>query len=1011
MKGHRWALLAGVLALGPGYAQEPVKSAALVDKVLFNRDVRPILSDNCFKCHGPDAKANKSGLRLDSREEALKPLADGGRAIVPGKPAESELYQRITTKEKADVMPPPKSNKKLTPAQIDTLRRWIEQGAEYQGHWAFVAPQRPPLPKPRNAAWVRTPVDAFILSRLEKEGLSPSPETDRVTLLRRLSFDLLGLPPRVEDVDAFVADRATDAVDKQVTRLLASPHYGERMAVFWLDLVRFGNSRGIHSDNPRMVDPYRDYVIQAFNENLPFDRFTTEQLAGDLLPDATLRQRVASCYNKLNLTTEEGGAQAKEYENKTNADRVRAVSTVWLAGTMGCAECHDHKFDPFTMRDFYSMAAFFADVREGAIGDGDKGIPVPTPEQEQELRRLDAAVAALKQKLETPTPELAAAQAEWEKGSLTVDPWTVARPASVKSAGGATFAQQDDGSLLAGGPSPEKDTHTVVLKAPKGSTGFRLEALAHPSLPGNGPGRASNGNFVLTKVTAKAGAKNVALQNGVADHSQEQFSIASALDNKAGGGWAVLPHVGKDHAAVVEFKEPVEGDLTLTLEYQSPYAQHAIGRFRISTTTTRNPSKAAVPPEAVRSALAVPAAQRTPAQKDAVAAYFRGIAPALDPVRAELARAEQKKADFLKGIPTCLVSVSAAPRVVRIRPRGNWMDDSGEVTPPDTPKFLPPLGVEGRRATRLDLARWICSKDNPLTARVFVNRLWKLFFGLGLSKILDDLGAQGEWPVHPELLDWLAVEFVESGWDVKHLVRLLVTSSAYRQTSVPRPDLKERDPFNRLIARQSRWRLDAENVRDNALAVSGLLVTKVGGVSVFPYQPKGYWSFLNFPTREWQNSTGPDLWRRGVYTWWQRTFPHPSLVAFDAPQREECCAERVRSNIPQQALVLLNDPTYVEAARVFAERILREGGATVDDRLQYAFRRALSRKAGPEELKVLSSLVRKHLEQYAADPKAAAELAAVGQAPVPKDVAAPELAAWTSAARTILNLHEAITRN
>jgi len=1011
MKGHRWLVFGAILALVTADAQEPVKSAALPNKVLFNRDVRPILSENCFRCHGPDAKANKSGLRLDTKETALAALADGSHAILPGKPAQSELIKRITAKDKSDVMPPPKSNKKLTPAQIETLRRWIEQGAEWQGHWAFVPPLRPALPKPRNAAWVRTPVDAFILGRLEKEGLSPSPEVDRITLLRRLSFDLTGLPPRIEDVDAFVADRATDALDKQVTRLLNSPHYGERMAIFWLDLVRFGNSRGVHSDNPRMVDPYRDYVIHAFNDNVPFDRFTTEQIAGDLLPEATLRQRVASCYNKLNLTTEEGGAQPKEYENKTNADRVRAVSTVWLATTMGCAECHDHKFDPFGTRDFYTMAAFFADIREGSIADGDKGISVPTPEQEKELQRFDASIAVLKKKLDTPTPELAAAQAEWEKGNLTADPWTVLRPASMKSAGGAALVQQDDGSVHASGENPAKEIHTLVVKAPKGATGFRLEALAHPSLPGSGPGRASNGNFVLTKATAKAGTKNVALQNAVADHSQDGFPIAGALDNKAGGGWAVLPHVGKDHAAVIEFKEPVEGDVTLVFEYQSIHPQHAIGRFRLAMTTLRNPAKATVPPEAVRTALALAADARTPAQKEAVAAFFRGIAPILDPVRAELAQTEQKKADYLKAIPTCIVSVSAAPRTVRIRPRGNWLDDSGEVVQPATPKFLNPLGAEGRRATRVDLARWICAPENPLTARVFVNRLWKLFFGLGISKILDDLGAQGEWPVHPELLDWLAVEFMERGWDVKHVVRLIVGSSAYRQTAVPRADLKDRDPFNRLVARQSRWRHDAEIVRDNALAVSGLLVTKVGGVSVFPYQPKGYWAFLNFPTREWQNSAGADVWRRGLYTWWQRTFPHPSLIAFDAPQREECCAERVRSNIPQQALVLLNDPTYVEAARVFAERVLREGGAGVEDRIHFAFRRALSRKANAEELKVLTGLVKKHLEQYAADTKSAEQLVAVGQAPAPKDVPAPELAAWTSAARTILNLHEAITRN
>ncbi|HXG60695.1 MAG TPA: PSD1 and planctomycete cytochrome C domain-containing protein [Planctomycetota bacterium] len=1005
---------AAVFLLGTAPAQER-SHVPPAGRVEFNRDIRPILSDMCFRCHGPDKGSNASGLRLDTREGLFGERPGGGRAVVPGKPAESELWKRISSRDRDVVMPPPDVPKKLSRGQIALLKRWIEEGAPWEGHWAYLPPRRPPVPKVRDASSVRNAIDAFILARLEREGLAPSPEADRVTLLRRLSFDLVGLPPEIEEVDAFRADRSEDAYEKQVERLLASPHYGERMAIFWLDIVRYGNSRGYHSDNPRRVDPYRDYVIQAFNENMPFDRFTVEQLAGDLLPEPALRQRVASCFNKLNLTTEEGGAQAKEYEHKTNADRVRALGTVWLGATLGCAECHDHKFDPFTMRDFYSLAAFFADIREAPIGDRDEGILVPSSEEEAELRRLDEEIARARRALETVTPEIAAAQEAWEKSAGAADPWTVLRPSSLRASGKATLTLREDGSVAAGGENPDRDTYTVEVEVPfEGATGLRLEALADPSLPASGPGRADNGNFVLTRFSVRAGGKEIPLREASATHAQEGYPVAGALDKKAGSGWAILPHAGRNHAAAFEFKEPLPAGvkkLTVTLEYASPFARHAIGRFRLSATAIRHPARAGLLPDAVKAALAVPAAARTPEQKARVAAHYRAIAPELEPLRAELARAEKARADFVKKIPTCLVSEAAPPRTVRIRPRGNWMDDSGEIVLPATPKFLPPLGVEGRRATRLDLARWLVAPENPLTARVFVNRLWRLFFGMGLSRSLDDLGAQSEWPVHPELLDWLAVEFMESGWDVKHLVRLIVTSRTYRQTSVPRPELKERDPFNRLLARQSRWRLDAELVRDNALAVSGLLVRRIGGPSVFPYQPKGYWAFLNFPAREWPTSTGADLWRRGVYTWWQRTFPHPSLVAFDAPQREECCAERPRSNIPQQALALLNDPTYVEAARAFAERILRRGGSGDEDRLAWAFRCALSRPPASRELEIMAGLLRKHRAEYAADPKAAESLIRAGASPVPRDLPAPELAAWTSVARALLNLHETITRN
>jgi mono/diheme cytochrome c family protein len=810
--------------------------------VEFNRDIRPILSNTCFVCHGPDQKLRKGDLRLDVEADAF---ADRGgyRALVPGKPGQSEVYLRITHKNPQKRMPPAKHARQLTAREVDLLKRWIEQGAKWQGHWSLIAAKRPALPAVAAKAWPGNPIDYFVLARLEQEGLRPSPEADRRTLLRRLSFDLTGLPPSPAEVDAFVNDNSPRAYAKAVERLLSSPHYGERMALYWLDVVRYADTAGYHSDNHRELWPYRDYVIEAFNKDLPFDRFTVEQLAGDLLPGATRAQKIASGYNRLLQTTEEGGAQPKEYTAKYQADRVRNTATAWLGMTMGCAECHSHKFDPFTAKDFYAFAAFFADVKERAVGRQDQTL-LASPEQTARLKQLEGQIAPLQKKLTATTPELAAAQAKWEQ-------------------------------------------------------------------------------------TAR-GAKGL--------------------------------------------------------------------------------------PKNISALLKLSASKRNPQQKQALSAYFRSVAPELQETRRQLAALTRERDQLQREIPSTLITESVPPRTVRLLPRGNWLDDSGEVVQPAVPASLSrpgaqaPAGGKAPRLTRLDLARWMVAPDNPLTARVFVNRLWKLYFGQGIVRTLDDFGSQGAWPTHPELLDWLAVEFRESGWDVRHLVRLMVTSRTYRQTSKVREELKQRDPYNHLLARQARFRLDAEAVRDNALAVSGLLTRKVGGPSVRPYQPKGYWAYLNFPRREWTKDTGADQYRRGLYTYWCRTFLHPSLLAFDAPTREECTVERPRSNTPQQALVLLNDPTYVEAARALAERAMREGGTETAGRIDFIFRQGLARKADPAERKVLSALYQQHAEQYAADERGAEAFLRVGDRPAPKDLPAHELAAWTSVARVVLNLHETITR-
>jgi hypothetical protein len=805
--------------------------------VNYTRDIKPILAGRCYACHGPDEGHRKGKLRLDLREAAV------AKAIKPGDAAHSALIERITSTEPEEVMPPPSSKKEaLTVSEIALLRRWIDQGAKFDIHWAYVKPVRPVLPAVKNQVWLHNPIDRFIAAKHEQLGYQPAPQADRVTLLRRLNFDLIGLPPAPAEVDAFLSDTSRDAYEKVVDRLLASPHYGERLAMYWLDLVRYADTGGYHSDNHRDIALYRDYVITAFNTNKRFDQFTLEQFAGDLLPQPTRETKIASGYNRLLQTTEEGGAQAKEYAAKYAADRVRNASSVWLATTLGCCECHNHKFDPFTTKDFYSLAAFFADVKERAVGRQEQTL-LPTSEQAAELAQMDREIANLRAQFEKPLPVIQAGQAAWEKRT---------RAASVK-------------------------------------------------------------------------------------------------------------------------------------EKQSP--------------------------KEVAAALKVAPEKRSAKDQQALTAYYRTIAPELAAVRQQLARAEEQKKELQKAIPTTLLTVAVEPRVMRLLPRGNWLDDSGPIVIPAVPGSLPLLAPPTPRPTRLDLARWLVSRENPLTARVFVNRLWKLTFGQGIVKSLEDFGTQGASPTHPELLDWLAVEFVDSGWDVKHLLKLMVMSSTYRQSSHAGKELRERDPANLWLARQGRFRLDAEMVRDNALAISGLLSTKVGGPSVKPYQPAGYWRYLNFPTRTYQADRGPDQYRRGLYTYWQRTFLHPSLKAFDAPTREECTVERPRSSTPLQALVLLNDPSYVEASRVFAERILTEGGATTADRLHWAFRQALSRNARPEEVQVLSELHARHLAEYLRDEQAARKLIATGEKPVPTEVNAVELAAWTSVARVILNLHETITRN
>nr|MBA3710130.1 DUF1549 domain-containing protein [Planctomycetota bacterium] len=816
--------------------------------VLYNRDVRPILAENCFACHGPDANKRKAGLGLHRRESAISELKSGRVAVIPGQPDASELIKRVLTSDEDDRMPPAATGKKLTPAQVTMLREWIAQDAQWQPHWSYLEPDAAATKASiSDDRWSRTPIDRFIFDRLQHEGLQPSPEADPITLIRRLGFDLIGLPPSIAEVDAFAADHSADAYEQLIDRLLASPHFGERMAVYWLDLVRYADTTGFHSDNTRNVTPYRDYVITAFNDDLPFDRFTIEQLAGDLLPDATLSQRIASGYNRLNMTTEEGGAQPKEYENKHAADRVRNVSTVWMGATMGCCECHDHKFDPYSTKDFYRMEAFFADIQEAPIGAREPGMPVPTAAQQAELARLDAEISPLRTQLATTTTALAAAQAEWENQFAIyhpsqLGPWSSIGPFKAAAPHDAyitdyppehaiDLSATNSGGTAEGAPSvawvahPEwKDGEIHTLTGDNSATYVyrTIEATAEDALQLS---LGSDDTITVWVNGQQVLAKEV--YRGVAP-DQDKLSIALKPGTNAllmkivngGGGYGFYFQV--------------------------------VGRLA---------------PDDVTAIEKLPAAERSEAQLAQVATFYRTIAPLLEPVRAQLAGLEARTAAIDAMVTRVLVSTAGPPRVVKIRARGNWQDESGEVVEPGVPHFLAQLDAKGR-ATRLDLARWLAAHDNPLTARVFMNRLWRMYFGVGLSKSLDDLGAQGEWPVHPELLDWLAIDFRDHGWDVKRAIKQLVMSSAYRQTSHAGA-LRERDPDNRLIARQSSFRLDAEFVRDDVLAISGLLVPTIGGPSVRPYQPAGYLMHLNFPARDWKDESDGNEYRRGLYTFWQ----------------------------------------------------------------------------------------------------------------------------------------------
>jgi hypothetical protein len=1165
------------------------------EQVDFNRDVRPILARHCFKCHGQDDKARKAKMRLDVRDVAVGKARSGQRPIVPGKPSESELVRRIFAADDAEVMPPPVTKNPLSAAQKDLLKRWIAAGAEYQPHWAFVQPKQAPLPPVKQADWPRNPIDCFVLARLEAAGLRPSPQADRYTLVRRVYLDLIGLPPTPEEADAFVNDHSPDAYEKLVDHLLASPHYGERWARRWLDLARYADTNGYEKDRGRPIWPYRDWVIGALNQDMPFDRFTIEQVAGDLLPGATVQQRVATGFHRNTMLNEEGGIDPLEFRFYAMTDRVGTTGTVWLGLTLGCAQCHTHKFDPIPHKEYYQVMAFLNNADEPEMD-------VPRPDLAARRAELEKEIAARVADLPNRFPP--EGELRWHTPS-----------ARVVSAAGATVEKLPDDSVRLSGKNPESDTYTAVIDTDLADvTALRLEALTDPALPSTGPGRTPHGNFVLSEVTVTAAprqtpekAQPVKLTRAEADFAQNGFPAGHAIDGNPKTGWAIhgpghwnvnraatftlakpvgfpggtrwtvrldqqhgtqhtlgrlrlslgqqlsdgrpvevrrrehlerkfddwlkqetaravhwtalrpveaksnmpkltvlddnsvlasgdqtksdvydlrfttdlrgltalrleaLPHEslpkhgpgrvfyegpfgdfllseltlsaggrpvrfsratqsfagggnvaanaidgkpetawsinggqGRAHAAVFNLATPLAdaSALRLKLLFEKYYVA-GLGRFRVSVTTDSRPAEARGLPADVEDLLLIPATERTPQQRQRLLEHYLSIAPELAAEREAIKKLREQEPAY----PTTLVLSERSPdnpRPTFIHRRGEFLQPTERVEP-DVLSILPPLAKDAPR-NRLTFARWLVDPQNPLVGRVTMNRQWAALFGRGIVRTTEDFGYQGEPPTHPELLDWLAVELVRQGWSLKKMHGLIVTSATYQQSSRVTPELQGKDPQNQLLARGPRVRLEAELVRDATLKSSGLFSPKVGGPSVFPAQPPGVTSEGTFGGLPWNTSPGPDRYRRGLYTFSKRTAPYAMFITFDAPSGEACVARREVSNTPLQALTLMNDPVFVDAAQALG-RMMAARPAAVEGRAAYLFRRCLTRPPGDEELALLVKYYRTQKQRFAGKELDAAAVAGPGEGDV------NERAAWTVVARSLLNLDETITKD
>ncbi|OYW73894.1 MAG: hypothetical protein B7Z37_19885 [Verrucomicrobia bacterium 12-59-8] len=1024
----------------------PALLAAESAKLKYNRDVRPILNEKCFHCHGTDAAHRKGDLRLDLRDQAIKPAKSGDIALVPGKPELSQLIARVELPhDNDDVMPPDKDGKPLTAEEKTILRQWISEGAEYQGHWAFLKPERSPVPKISDPKFtIRNEIDAYIAERLQQENLHTSPEADRATLLRRVSLDLTGLPPTLEEIAAFEKDTSPRAYETVVDHLLKSEHYGERMAMQWLDFARFADSHGFQTDSSRSMWPWRDWVIKAFNDNKPFDQFTLEQIGGDLLPNATRDQIVATGFNRNHRLNGEGGIIAEEWRIENIIDRVETTSFTWLGLTLNCCRCHDHKYDPFSQKDFYSFFAFFNNIAEsGTIqgssnrsgGNSDPVIQVPDAEEEIQLAQLRKKIDAAQEHVTETQLQLPNLVASWEAemdnpDALKKPMWNVLPVAQAKSQGGATLTKQPDSSWLAAGSNPAFDIYTITAPLASGTfTGLLLEALPDPTLPNQSLGRAPNGNFVLTGIQGEITAPSlkqpvkITFTRAEADYAQKGYDVKLLLDQNPKNGWAIDGNDPKkrvernamfivDKAVVV----PSGATLTVRLLHQSTFAGHNVGRFRLSTTDAE-PALASIdgtggPPAAVLAVLKTPTENRTPQQRSELEKYYRAsVDSPLRDADYALAAAKAELEKYDRTIPSVMVMKEGPVRDAFILKRGEY-DKPGDKVSMLTPAVLPPM-PKNAPSNRLGLAQWIVSPENPLTARVWVNRAWEKFFGYGLSKSTENLGTQSEYPVHPELLDWLATEFIRCGWDMKAMQKLIVMSATYRQSSKLTPALLEKDPENRLLARGPRFRLPGEVVRDQALALAGLLVPKIGGPSVKPYMPEGVWDDTSKygDLRGYKADTGEGLYRRSFYTIWKRTAAPPTMLLFDAPTREICTVKRSRTNTPLQALSLLNEVTFVEAARGLAQQMMQHGGTTAEQRIAYGYQRATSRTIEPAALKQLTTGLNQRITEFQAKPAEATALISQGATKADASLAPAELAAYTTTAAVLLNLDRVITRD
>jgi hypothetical protein len=1006
------------------------------EPVDFNRDIRPLLSNTCYKCHGPDARQRQTSMRLDVQDSAFGETDGGGKAIVPGDSQASVVYQRISSADPDLRMPPADSGKSLTPQQVELIRRWIDEGALWRGHWSFIKPERPAIPKLKSDVAGLNPVDYFVRARLERERLTPAEQARKTTLIRRVTFDLTGLPPTPDEIDAFLADDSPDAYERVVDRLLDSPRYGEHMARYWLDAARYGDTHGLHLDNVRSIWPYRDWVIRAFNANKPFDEFTIEQLAGDLLPNPTREQRVATGFNRCNVTTSEGGSIAEEYRVRYAVDRVETTSTVWLGMTMGCAVCHEHKFDPFSQQEFYKLFAYFANTADAAM-DGNALLPppsiaLPTAEQEAQLadlRRqiapLDKQIAEAVAKIEYVDPHGDDAGPREPVEFVWIEDDV---PAGAKAEGNSPwqFVTKDDGPVYSGEKASTRKADGLSQHYFTGassplslSAGDRLFAYVYldPEDPpqqvmlqfndGSWEHRAYWGeNLIEWGSEGSASRQPMGPLPKTGEWVRLEVPIAKVglTPGSSIAGWAFTQFGGTaywDKAGLVTRTPP-------DLEARS-----------LSAWAKAHRNDKGLPGE-IQALVKLDTDKRNEQQTKQLHDYYieHVYGEARDtfaPLQEQQAKIKQQIERIEKDIPNTMVmsekTDGRVPTYVLLRGQYDKPDKNQEVEA-GVPAALHALPEEAP-TNRLGLARWIVDPENPLTARVNVNRYWQHYFGVGLVKTAEDFGAQGEWPSHPALLDWLAVEFIESGWDIKHLQKLIVMSAAYRQSSRVTPELHARDPENRLLARGPRYRFDAETIRDNALVLSGLLVGDIGGPSVKPYQPPGLWEAVGYTNSNTANFTqdhGDALYRRSMYIFWKRTSPPPTMSIFDAPSREACTVARARTNTPLQALVLMNDVQFVEAARHFAQRILHEGGETDEARIAWAFRQATARTPDADELQTLLDVLAAHRKEYRGDEAAAGKLLAVGESPRDDKLPVAEHAAWTMLASLLLNLNETVTK-